>query len=327
MAGLAIKDSWRLLGTKLISSVPWSYNGSESNHSKRSSAYKEKWPQGSKMDSLPVCLAGLRQLTAGGGMLWLPPPPTPGTLKTRTAACCSSAPWDSPSLPITAPKRLKSPKNTPIVTSQQKPLVCVFSCGVRRWSRRPSEEKTHLRSPTHSSVRYRLPTEVLCFDREGERRGRRGGGGQVFFQAVENGGEFYDPCSLSSCKNHTRRFSSVAASSAAQPMKTMERVEKKQGKQRGGKKKELLGRKYLQVYFIHIHHPFPSHQALRWTPLPTHTHVEIFKTLRSSHGFSVAIRAGDLPKLSAGTLFCGGGSFGSSPTKMHHGADPPHVGG
>lgn len=78
MAGLAIKDSWRLLGTKLISSVPWSYNGSESNHSKRSSAYKEKWPQGSKMDSLPVCLAGLRQLTAGGGMLWLPPPPPRG---------------------------------------------------------------------------------------------------------------------------------------------------------------------------------------------------------------------------------------------------------
>lgn len=31
-------------------------------------------------------------------------------------------------------------------------------------------------------------------------------GGWVFFLAVENGGEFYDPCSLSSCKNHTSRF-------------------------------------------------------------------------------------------------------------------------
>lgn len=47
-------------------------------------------------------------------------------------------------------------------------------------------------------------------------------------------------------------------------MKTMERVEKKQGKQRlSEKKKKLFERKYLQVCFIHIHHPFPSHQALR----------------------------------------------------------------
>ena len=35
------------------------------------------------MDSLPVCLAGLRQLTAGGGMLWIPPPPHPGDLKNQ----------------------------------------------------------------------------------------------------------------------------------------------------------------------------------------------------------------------------------------------------
>lgn len=73
--------------------------------------------------------------------------------------------------------------------------VCVSACA-------------HLRSPTRASIWYRLPTEVLCFDREGE-RGRGGGGGEFFFfflLAVENGGAFYDPCSLSSCKNHTRRF-------------------------------------------------------------------------------------------------------------------------
>lgn len=44
-----------------------------------------------------------------------------------------------------------------------------------------------------------------------------------------------------------------------------------------------LRRKYLQVYFIHIHHPFPSHQTPRWTSyLLTHTHVEIFKTLKNN---------------------------------------------
>ena len=69
--------------------------------------------------------------------------------------------------------------------------------------------------------------------------------------------------------------------------------------------------------------PFPSN--LEVDPLPTHTHVEIFK--KSSQGFSVAIQPGDLPKLSAGTLFCGGGSFGLSPAKMHHCVDPPRVGG
>lgn len=40
------------------------------------------------------------------------------------------------------------------------------------------------------------------------------------------------------------------------------------------KKKRPLGRKYLQVYFIHIHHPLPFPSDY----LPTHTHVEIFKT-------------------------------------------------
>lgn len=39
-------------------------------------------------------------------------------------------------------------------------------------------------------------------------------GGWFFFLTMEKGGDFYDPCSLSSCKNHTSRFPSVAASSA-----------------------------------------------------------------------------------------------------------------
>ena len=325
MAGLAIKDSWRLCGAKLISNVPWSYNGSESNHSKRSSAYKEKWPQGRKMDSLPVCLAGLRQITAGGGMLWLPPP-HPGDLKNQDGCLLFFSPLR---LPLTAYHSAETTeiteKHSDRDITTETTSLCVFLWCVEVISppvwRKDTSSLSHTLLHTIQTS-HRGPVLWQGRWKEGK------GGGQVFFQAVENGGEFYDPCSLSSCKNHTSRFSSVAASSAAQPMKTMERVEKKQGKQRGGrKKKELLGRKYLQVYFIHIHHPFPSHQALRWNPLPTHTHVEIFKTLRSSHGFSVAIRAGDLPKLSAGTLFCGGGSFGSSPTKMHHGADPPHVGG
>lgn len=65
--------------------------------------------------------------------------------------------------------------------------------------------------------------------------------------------------------------------------------------------------------------PFPSDSEV--DPLPTHTLQKI------SHGFSGAIQLGDLPKLSAGTLFCRRGSFGSSPTKMHHCMDPPCVGG
>lgn len=64
-----------------------------------------------------------------------------------------------------------------------------------------------------------------------------------------------------------------SASSSAQPMKTMERVEKKQSKQRGEKS---FGRKYLQVYFIHIHHLFPSDSEV--DPLLTHTRAENFKT-------------------------------------------------
>lgn len=36
--------------------------------------------------------------------------------------------------------------------------------------------------------------------------------------------------------------------------------EQREKKKRGG---ALLGWKYLQVYFIHIHHPFPSHQTRR----------------------------------------------------------------
>lgn len=62
------------------------------------------------------------------------------------------------------------------------------------------------------------------------------------FFAVENGGTFYDPCSLSSSKVikkikkiPTSRFPAFAASSssaAPAPTKTVEREEKKQGRQR-----------------------------------------------------------------------------------------------
>lgn len=149
----------------------------------------------------------VRQLTAGGRMLWAPP--SQGTWD-QDSCLLFYSPLRSPSLPITAPKRLKSLRSVQIVTSRQKPPVCVFLWCVEVLSpmsaiRPPCLSVcllVHIFALPHTPpYDYRLPTEVLCFDKEGE-----GEGGRDFFLAVENGGEFYDPCSLSSCKNHTSRF-------------------------------------------------------------------------------------------------------------------------
>lgn len=55
------------------------------------------------------------------------------------------------------------------------------------------------RTHTHSSVRQTSRRGPVLWQ-------GRWGGGSVFYLPVENGGVFYDPCSLSSCKNHTSSF-------------------------------------------------------------------------------------------------------------------------
>lgn len=75
--------------------------------------------------------------------------------------------------------------------------------------------------------------------------------GFFFFLPVENGGAFYDPCSLSSCKNHTSSFPGLQHQ---QPMKTTECVEKKQSKHGRKREKLRLGREYLQLDLRCIHH-------------------------------------------------------------------------
>ncbi len=57
----------------------------------------------------------------------------------------------------------------------------------------------HAYTHTHSDNITDFPQRSCALT--GKVKVRRGGG-----LAVENGGEFYDPCSLSSCKNHTSRF-------------------------------------------------------------------------------------------------------------------------
>lgn len=65
-------------------------------------------------------------------------------------------------------------------------------------------------------------------------------------------------------------------------MKTMERVEKKQGKQRGGgREREKKKASWTEIpagllYTYTSSFPFPSDSEV--DPLPTHTDVEIFKT-------------------------------------------------
>lgn len=68
---------------------------------------------------------------------------------------------------------------------------------------------------------------------------------------MENGGAFYDPRSLSSCKNHTSSFPGLQHH---RPITTTECVEKKQSKHRRKREKRCLGRKYLQLDLRCIHH-------------------------------------------------------------------------
>lgn len=196
-------------------------------------------------------------------MLWVPL--SQGTWD-RDGYLLFYSPLRSPSLPITAPKRLKLVRSVQIVTSRQKPPVCVFLWCVEVLSpmsavRPPclsvcASACAHLHSATHASVRLQTSHRGLVLW-----QGRWKGGG-VFFLAVENGGKFYDPCSLSSCKNHTSRFPALQHHRLRSQWKQWS-VWRRNKANKEEKKKSPLGRKYLQVYFIHIHHPFPSHQTPR----------------------------------------------------------------
>lgn len=68
---------------------------------------------------------------------------------------------------------------------------------------------------------------------------------------MENGGAFYDLCSLSSCKNHTSNFPGLQHH---RPITTSECVGKKQSKHGQKREKRRLGRKYLQLDLRCIHH-------------------------------------------------------------------------
>lgn len=204
----------------------------------------------------------VRQLTADGGMLVVPP--SQGTWD-QGGCLLFYSPLRFPSVPITAPKRLKSLKSIQIMTSRQRPPVCVFSCGVcggdlaQVWSKTSLSEcesalSAHLHSPTHASIRYRLPTEVLCFDRGGER------GGEFFFWLWKMEASFmtHVPCPPVKITPAVFQHCSIIGCAANENNGACGE-ETRQTK----RKKRPLGRKYLQVYFIHIHHPFPSHQTLR----------------------------------------------------------------
>lgn len=69
-----------------------------------------------------------------------------------------------------------------------------------------------------------------------------------------------------------------------QPMKTMERVERKQGKQRGGKKPSETEIPAGLLYIYTSSFPFPSDTEV--DRLPTRSHVKIFKEHTTSEKFS-----------------------------------------
>lgn len=114
---------------------------------------------------------------------------------------------------------------------------------------------------------------------------------------MENGGTFYDPCSLSSCKNPTSRFPALQHHRRRCQRKQRSAWSRKKAKRERKKKRQ----KYLQVHFTYSSSfCFPSRLRVR-----PRIRLDIFG--KSSHGFSVAIQTGNLPALSAGTLFCRGG--------------------
>lgn len=120
----------------------------------------------------------------------------------------------------------------------------------------------HLHPPTHASIRYRLPTEALCFDREGE-GGWEGAGFQLW--KMEASFMTHVPCPPVKITPAVFQRCSIIGCTANENNGAC-------GEEtRQTKRERPLGRKYLQVYFIHIHHPFPSHQ-IQGRPL-TYSHT------------------------------------------------------
>lgn len=163
-----------------------------------------------------------------------------------------------PPLPVTAPKRPKALKNIQMTTSRHDPSVCGFSRGGGAFTHVSS--KTSFPFSTSSlSAHCRLPTEVLCFDREGE---RRGGGASFFFWLWKIEASFMTHVPCPPVKITPAVFQGCSIIGRAANENNGACGEETRQTKRGGRKRPPR-RKYLQVYFIHIHHPFPSHQTLR----------------------------------------------------------------
>lgn len=133
--------------------------------------------------------AGVRQPTAGGGMLWVALPPW--GLRARGGCLLFFPPHGFPSLPVTAQKPPKSTRDTQIMTSHQtRPAcvcVCVFSRGVCVWRSRPCLKLdlrvcvcAHLHSPTHDTD-FPQRSCALTGRVKGWGWGVRGRGARFFF--------------------------------------------------------------------------------------------------------------------------------------------------
>lgn len=235
--------------------------------------------EGKKMDNLSV-LEGEAAHCWGRNVVASPSQETQGS---SLAACCYKLLKESPH---------SSSKNIPTVTSHQKPAGCVFP-GVHR-------SHTHTDRHTHFS-------ETNFPQRSCALTGKVRGVGNVFFLLpVENGGEFYDPCSLSSCKNHTSSFPGL-----------QHHRPRRQWKQRSvwRRNKANTGEGEKNVFL--------DGNTCSW--IWVSSEAERLSLLLEERGFSGAITTGNLPEHLEALCFAAAGSFGSSPRKMHQCRDPPHV--
>lgn len=170
-------------------------------------------------------------------------PVPPWGFATRTAACCSSLPEDSPRCASRRGNTEKrSNRDVTLETRSSSVYLLCLKCDLL-----VPVSAAHLCPPTHDTDfpqrSHALTGEVKEVEVEGE----------GFFLAVENGGTFYDPCSLSSRKNPTSRF--PALQHHQRRCQRKQRSVWSRNKARRERRKVVLDKNTCRSP-LHIHHLF-----------------------------------------------------------------------